>query len=212
MLNEIRLDTQASDALKKKLNRARSFFEAEELELANAERLAGGLCYAQIINTIRQSKKGTADTIKKIEAFQTEYEIYEKAIEEWDSQSAGLLNNMPNGHAQSGIIIESKKLHNDMKLDSFTNSQDIKLHVRALLESNTELIDGDEAINWQAGAKLGSSTITVTFKNGQVITLYEKEDYYIDEDWKAYLLAKDDSFVEKPIVLAKLEDIKNNSQ
>ena len=94
MANEIRLDKQAGEAFKKKLRQACGYFEDEERSLEKAERLAGSLHYAQMNTTIRQAKKGTADTLKRLETFQKEYEEYERAIEDFDRDEARLLNNI----------------------------------------------------------------------------------------------------------------------
>ena len=188
MINEIRLNRQAGEALKKKLKQAREFFEEEERSLYKAERLAGGLYYAQMSATICQANKSTGNTLRKLESFQKDYEDYERAIEDWDCRAARLLNDIQYPDTDRTINNQQLDMGNDLLTDSPISNKGSISQVRASFEADPNLAEGGEAIKWQAGTEPGTSTITVSFKNGDTLILHEKTDYYIDEDWKAHFI------------------------
>ena len=159
MTESIWLNRQAGEAFKKRLKKLRVYYEEDEQSLAKAERLAAGLSYASISSPIRDARRSTADTIARLEAVQREYEEYERALEEWDRESAGLLGNIPQ------IKREDIKDRWPLELvEALSN-----LQIRQLFESQGAKVDWDGA----------TRTITITFQNGDTQTLAEGEDFHI---------------------------------
>jgi hypothetical protein len=95
MADEICLSRQAGAAFKDKLKQVRSSFEDDDRSFVKMGSISGSLKYANMSSSIQQARSGTAETIKRLEVFQREYEIYELTIEEWDRESARLLSNIP---------------------------------------------------------------------------------------------------------------------
>ena len=183
MIDEIRLNRQTSAAFKRRLQQARGYFADDESSLDNVARIADKLEYANMSYSIQQAKRATADTLKRLELMQKEYEIYEKAIEEFDFASAKLLRNIPQIDTEDikdMWFVDSEKI-NIALLNSILMGNS-NVGIRTIFESRSDV----DKVDWER-TENGKSKITVTFNNGDpAVVLLEGEDYYIAEDGKSY--------------------------
>ncbi|MCL1905687.1 MAG: copper amine oxidase N-terminal domain-containing protein, partial [Clostridiales bacterium] len=181
MPNEIRLNKQAGAALKSKIKLARGYLEEEEGCLAASERLAAGLHYGNMAPCLREARRGAADALYRLEALSREYGEYERAIEEFDRESARLLNgtaftmekNTPLDSVFVGPPVMADPLPNKMPL----SAQGADLAVRAIFESRGCTVE------WNAADR----TISVSKEGeyGGPLILREGIDFYIKND-RAY--------------------------
>jgi hypothetical protein len=184
MAEEIRLNRLASLHFKSKVKQMQGQVRDEEDSWSRAEQLAGGFSYASLAPACRDGLRGAADALKRLEAFLKGFEEHERAIEEWDRESARLLQGLHyiapadlavNDWGSERVEIETSLLESLLWGLGGTNP-----HIRTFFE------DKGYTVEWSAGARAGASTIVLTAPSGEQRTLKEGVDYYVDAQGKAY--------------------------
>ena len=180
MAEEIRLNRQNSLHFTSKLKQMQGYVREEEDSWTSAQYLAGSLNYANMAPSIRDGLRGASDALKRLEAFLEGFREHEQAVEEFDRESARLLNSIQytgsedvalNGWADEQVEIDPSLMNSILWGGAGPN-----MHIRSLFESQGYTVD------WASGATAHTSTITLTSPNGEQQTLQEGVDYYIKDD------------------------------
>jgi len=184
MAEEIKLDRQSSLHYTSKLSQMVGYVREEEDSWARADNLASSLNYARMTTACRDGLHGSSEAQKRLDDFLKGFEVHEQVLEEFDRESARLLNSIQYTDSENVALNEwaneQVEINTDLMNSIIWGELGPNQPIRAFFEAKGFTVD------WIAGESAGVSTIILTSLNGGKLTLKEGVDYYIGPDGKSY--------------------------